>query len=918
MSMDPTHHTRFSSGTLLKAALLCAFAATALVVYRKTSLGEHLSPETLGHLLDAMGLWAPFAFVGITGAGICLFVPASLFVLAAGIIFGTFQGFVYVFIGCVTGASGAFFIGRTLGRDFVSALMGDTLKKYDEAIRENGFETVFYIRLLNLPFTPMNFGLGLTDVRFRDYFLGTGTRRDDERVHLHLLRRSPQGGLGFRGLGNAGIVQGGLRRRPVSHITVRSSDYQESERQNLVRKRVPRIAIFNTKKWRRTMTNKLDEVCINTIRTLSMDGVQKANSGHPGMPMGAAAMAYVLWTKFLTHNPRNPRWADRDRFVLSAGHGSMLLYSLLHLTGYDLSLDEIIRFRQWGSLTPGHPEYPHTPGVETTTGPLGQGFANGVGMAMAERFLAARFNRPGHRIVDHYTYGIVSDGDLMEGVSHEAASLAGHLGLGKLIYLYDDNHISIEGTTDIAFTESRTGRFEAYGWHVAQVEDGNDPDAIERAIEAARQETARPSLIAVRTHIGFGSPHKQDTPSAHGEPLGAEEIALTKERLGWPAEPPFTIPAEALDHFRAAVDRGRDAEIRWQDRMRAYRAEFPDRAELWRAWITDEAPEGWDGDIPEFPPDPKGIATRVASGKVLNALAGRLANLFGGSADLAPSNKTLIDGEEDFKAPDYTGRNLRFGVREHGMASIMNGMALHGGIIPYGGTFLIFSEYMRPAIRLAALMGLKAIYVFTHDSIGLGEDGPTHQPVEQLASLRAVPNLTVIRPGDANETAEAWRLAVRHDGGPVALALTRQGCPVLDRTVYGPATGLARGAYVLEDPAQGTPRVILIATGSEVTVALDAASLLKAKGIPVRVVSMPSWELFEAQPEDYRRQVLPTAIKARVAVEAGVSQGWHRYVGDGGAVVAIDRFGASAPYKTLYEQFGITAERVAEQALALI
>ncbi len=666
------------------------------------------------------------------------------------------------------------------------------------------------------------------------------------------------------------------------------------------------------------MMKKLDDLCVNTIRMLSADGVEKANSGHPGLPMGAAGMAYVLWTRFLRHNPLNPKWPDRDRFVLSAGHGSMLLYSLLHLTGYDLSLEELMNFRQWGSKTPGHPEYGLAPGVETTTGPLGQGFTNGVGMAIAERYLAAHFNRPGHVIVDHYTYGIVGDGDLMEGISHEAASLAGHLGLGKLIFLYDDNHISIEGSTDIAFTESRTARFEAYGWHVQKVDDGNDLEAIETAITEAQKETGRPSFIAVRTHIGYGSPNKQDKAVAHGEPLGTEEIRLTKENLGWPIEPPFLIPDEAFTHFRQAVDKGEAIEARWQEDFSSYKEANPDLVKEWDIWMNGNLPEGWDSDIPDFPADKKGMATRVASGSVLNAVAPRLPNLLGGSADLAPSNKTEIKGEKDFQADIYEGRHLRFGVREHAMGAILNGMALHGGLIPYGGTFLVFSDYMRPAIRLAALMDLKVIYVFTHDSIGLGEDGPTHQPVEHLSALRTIPNLTVIRPCDANETSEAWRYALESQNGPIALALSRQGLPTLDRTTFAPASELSRGAYILHDTKDGKPDVILIATGSEVPIALEAYEKLEEKGVKARVVSMPSWELFDKQPEDYQCQVLPSEIKSRIAIEAGITQGWHRYVGSTGEVIGLDSFGASAPYKVLYEKFGITADRVVGKALALL
>jgi transketolase len=662
----------------------------------------------------------------------------------------------------------------------------------------------------------------------------------------------------------------------------------------------------------------LDELCVNTLRLLSAECVEKANSGHPGMPMGAAPMAYVLWTRFLKHNPANPAWPDRDRFVLSAGHGSMMLYSLLHLTGYDLPLHELKSFRQWESKTPGHPEHGLTPGVETTTGPLGQGFANCVGMAIAERFLAARFNRPGHELVNHFTYAILSDGDLMEGISHEAASLAGHLGLGKLICLYDDNHISIEGSTDLAFTENRVTRFAAYGWHVQQVADGNSLMAIESAILSALRETRRPSLIAVRTSIGYGCPNKQDTAAAHGEPLGAEEIRLAKDNLGWPKEPEFFIPDEASTCFRQAVDKGAEREDRWKSLLRSYEKAFPDLAGEWRSWMQGELPEGWKRDLPVFTPEPKGLATRAASGAVLNAIAPHLKNLVGGSADLAPSNQTLIKGQGDFLADHYDRRNLHFGVREHGMGGVLNGMALHGGLIPYGGTFLVFSDYMRPAIRLASLMNLKVVYVFTHDSIGLGEDGPTHQPIEHLTTLRAIPNLTVLRPCDAAETAEAWCLALEEKRGPFALALTRQVVPILDRTRFASAEGLRKGAYILSEPSEGNPDIVLIGSGSEVHLALEASRHLQGKGIRSRVVSMPSWELFDAQSEDYRSQVLPKQLHARLAVEAGVAQGWYRYVGEKGDVVGLEQFGASAPYKTLYEKFGLTAERVAERALKLL
>jgi transketolase len=662
----------------------------------------------------------------------------------------------------------------------------------------------------------------------------------------------------------------------------------------------------------------LEQRCINTIRMLAVDGVERARSGHPGMPMGAAAMASVLWQDFLRHNPANPQWPDRDRFVLSAGHGSMLLYALLHLTGYDVSLDDLKNFRQWGSRTPGHPEYGHTPGVETTTGPLGQGFATGVGMAIAAAHKAARFNRPGHAVVDHYIYGIVGDGDLMEGISQEAASLAGTLKLGRLIYLYDDNQISIEGRTDLAFTEDRAARFRACGWQVLEVADGNDTAAIATAIAAARHDE-RPSLIAVRSHIGFGSPHKQDTAAAHGEPLGADEVRLTRERLGWPVDGEFIVPDDVAAQFLRARERGAAAEREWDDKLAAWRRDYPDLARAWDELYDPDTVSRAASALPGFPPDEKGLATRVASGKVLNALASRLPGLMGGSADLAPSNKTLIDGAADFSAADYSGRNIRFGVREHAMAAALNGMALHGGLIPYGGTFLVFSDYMKPAIRLAAMMGLRVIYVFTHDSIGLGEDGPTHQPVEHLAALRAVPNLRVFRPADANETAAAWKAAVEHRDGPTALALTRQNVPTLNIAPEILAAGVPRGGYVAADgDGDGNPEVILIGTGSEVSIALAAASLLAADGVQTRVVSMPCCELFAAQEQAYRDAVLPPAVTCRVAVEAGVTLGWERFTGDGGAVIGIDRFGASAPYQELYRRFGLTPKAVAKRARELL
>jgi transketolase len=648
-----------------------------------------------------------------------------------------------------------------------------------------------------------------------------------------------------------------------------------------------------------------------------MDAVQKANSGHPGMPMGAAAMAYVLWTRFLKHHPHNPAWPNRDRFVLSAGHGCMLLYGLLHLTGYDLTLDDIKQFRQWGSKTPGHPEHDLPSGIETTTGPLGQGFSTGVGMAIAQKYLAAYFNRPGREVVDYKIYGIVSDGDLMEGVASETASLAGHLGLDNIIYLYDDNHISIEGSTDLAFTEDAGKRFEAYGWFVQEIADGNDLEAIEQALRAAQAQKGRPSLIKVRTHIAYGSPNKQDSAEAHGAPLGEEEVKLTKQNLGWPAEPTFYIPEEALAHFRQAVERGERAEAEWQERLAACRQAFPELAAEWDRYVRGELPESWTAKIPTFKPSDGPMATRQASGKVLNAVAPVLPWLLGGSADLAPSNNTYLKGMGDFSRANHSGRNFHFGVREHGMAAILNGMAL-GGLLPYGGTFMIFSDYARPAIRLGAMMRAHAIFVFTHDSIFLGEDGPTHQPVEHLPALRAIPNLSVIRPADANETAVAWQVAIERRDGPVALALTRQGVPVIDRSKYASAEGLARGGYVLADAPGKAPEVVLIASGSEVSVALEAYEKLTAEGIAARLVSLPSWDLFEKQPQDYKDEVLPPTVTARLAIEAAVPLGWERYVGLKGAVIGMTRFGASAPYKVLAEKFGFTAANVVQRAKELL
>jgi len=662
----------------------------------------------------------------------------------------------------------------------------------------------------------------------------------------------------------------------------------------------------------------LDQVCINTIRMLAVDAVEQAKSGHPGMPMGAAPLAYVLWTRFLKHYPTNPHWPDRDRFVLSAGHGSMLLYSLLYLTGYELPLEELKRFRQWGSRTPGHPEYDLTPGVETTTGPLGQGFANGVGMAITEQWLGARFNRPCHAVVDHYTYAIVSDGDLMEGVASEAASLAGHLRLGKLIYCYDDNRISIDGSTELTFTEDVGQRFEAYGWHVQRVSDGNDLAAIDAALQVAQAEHTRPSLVIVRTHIGYGSPHKQDSAEAHGAPLGSQEVQLTKAFFDWPLDPPFYVPAEALVHFRKAIERGRRWEQEWQTRLHSYAKAYPELADEWHRMMRRELPLGWEASLPSFAAGDGAMATRLASGRVLNAIAPTVPNLVGGSADLATSNNTLLQGAGAFSAENRAGRNLYFGVREHAMGAILNGMAVHGGVIPYGATFLIFSDYMRPAIRLAALSKLPVIYVFTHDSIGLGEDGPTHQPIEHLASLRAMPNLTLIRPADANETVVAWRVALQHTQGPVALALTRQNVRVLDRTHMAAADGLAQGAYVLLEAEGGRPDLVLIASGSEVALVVEARARLMQEGIQVRVVSMPSWELFEQQPQAYRESVLPPTVSRRLAVEAGATQGWHYYVGAAGEVVGLARFGASAPGSVVMEQLGFTAAHVVTAARRLL
>jgi len=661
------------------------------------------------------------------------------------------------------------------------------------------------------------------------------------------------------------------------------------------------------------VSTTLERLAIDTIRTLSMDAVQKANSGHPGAPMGAAPMAYVLWTRYLRHAPNDPGWPDRDRFVLSAGHASMLLYSLLYLTGYDVSLEDLKAFRQWGSKTPGHPEYGLTAGVEATTGPLGQGLTNAVGMAIAERRLAAEFNRDGHEVVDHWTYGICSDGDLQEGIASEAASLAGHLCLGKLVFLYDDNHIQLDGPTKMAWSEDVLKRFDAYGWHTQRVIDGTDTEAIAEAIDAARSDE-RPSLIAVRTNIGYGSPHKQDTQKAHGAPLGPDEVRLTKQAYGWDPDGQFVVPRDALEVFRSAVDRG-DLEIQaWEGRMEAYADAFPDLAAELRRRLAGERAPGWDAALVTYETGTT-IATRNASQEAIQALAGPVPELFGGAADLSESNLTDVKGAADFSGSE-AGRNLRFGVREHGMGGIANGIAYHGGFVPYCATFLTFSDYMRGSVRIAALAGLHVIYVWTHDSVGLGEDGPTHQPVEHYAALRAIPNLWFVRPGDANEAAAAWRLAVERDDGPVALAFTRQKLPTLPGTAELARDGVAGGGYVLRaassEAGGGAPELILIATGSELHLADAAADALEADGIPTRVVSLPCWERFEAQDDDYRDAVLPPGVAARVTVEAGVSQGWERYAGDGGAIIGIDHFGASAPADEIFAHFGFTAERVAE------
>jgi len=653
----------------------------------------------------------------------------------------------------------------------------------------------------------------------------------------------------------------------------------------------------------------IDQLSINTIRFLAVDAVQKANSGHPGMPMGCAPIAYSLYTKYLNHNPANPKWLNRDRFVLSAGHGSMLLYSTLHLCGYKISMDDLKSFRQFGSITPGHPEYGLTDGIETTTGPLGQGFANAVGMAIAREYLASMFNKDDIKIIDHYIYGICSDGDLMEGISHEAASLAGHLKLGKLIFFYDDNKITIDGSTSLAFSEDVGKRFEAYGWQVLRISDVNDLNQISNAVSESKKEIYKPTLIATKTHIGFGSPNKQDTSSAHGSPLGEEEIKLTKKNLNWPGDKTFYIPDDVTNHFKAVYDSGKKKEENWNELFKKYKSKYPSDAAKFLQLMNNDFGNEWEKALPSFENINEKMATRSASGKVINSIAKYLPSLIGGSADLEPSNNTSIKDYPKFSAENRNGRNFHFGIREHGMGGILNGMTLYGGVIPYGGTFLVFSDYMRPSIRLASISHIRPIYVFTHDSIGLGEDGPTHQPVEHLAALRSIPGLIVIRPADANETSFAWKAAINFKKGPVALILTRQNLPVFDRTVFNSAANVLKGAYILKE-SEGEPELILMASGSEVYLALQAADKLQSEGIETRVISFPSWELFEMQSDDYKESVLPPSVKARVSIEAGVKQGWEKYTGDFGESISVEKFGASAPYEIIFTEYGFTTDKI--------
>ncbi len=660
-------------------------------------------------------------------------------------------------------------------------------------------------------------------------------------------------------------------------------------------------------------TKSIEQLAINTIRFLAIDGVQKANSGHPGMPMGCAPIAYSLYSKIMKHNPANPKWINRDRFILSAGHGSMLLYSILHLCGYGVSLNELKNFRQWGSITPGHPEFGLTPGVETTTGPLGQGFSNAVGMAIAQAYLASMFNKDDIKLIDHFIYGICSDGELMEGISHESASLAGHLKLGKLIFFYDDNKITIDGSTSLAFSEDISKRFDAYGWHVQTVVDVNDVASLEAAVTNAQSVSDKPSLIITKTHIGFGSPNKQDSSDAHGSPLGEAEIKLTKQNLGWQEEAAFFIPDEVKEYFKQVQVNGKSVEEEWNRKFLDYQKKYPEEAKLFSEVMHGEFGNEWKSKLPVFEDDGKKMATRAASGKVINSIASSLPTLIGGSADLAPSNNTFLKDYKTFSSENYSGRNFHFGIREHGMAGVMNGMAIYGGVIPYGATFLVFSDYLRPSIRLASISKIKPIYIFTHDSIGLGEDGPTHQPVEHLASLRAIPGLVVIRPADANETSAAWSAAIELKGSPVALILTRQGLPILDQKKYPSAENLLKGAYILKDP-NSKPDLILMASGSEVSLALNASERLEAAGRKVRVVSFPSWELFEMQSGKYKNTVLPPNVKKRISIEAGASQGWQKYIGDEGVSISMESFGASAPVEILLEKFGFTVENILEHA----
>jgi transketolase len=653
----------------------------------------------------------------------------------------------------------------------------------------------------------------------------------------------------------------------------------------------------------------LQQLSINTIRFLAVDAVQKANSGHPGMPMACSPIAYRLYTKYIKHNPSNPKWLNRDRFILSAGHGSMLLYSILHLCGYKISLEDLKQFRQWNSITPGHPEYGLTEGIETSTGPLGQGFSNAVGMAIAQEYLGSLFNKPDVQILDHFIYGICSDGDLMEGISHESASLAGHLKLSKLIFFYDDNGITIDGKTNLAFSENIQKRFEAYGWQTLNIDDVNDLSQIDKAVEQAQKETNKPTLIITKTHIGFGSPNKQDTSAAHGSPLGEEEVKLAKKNLGWDDNKFFFIPDEVAEHFNNMKGTFSKNENDWNKLFETYKKKYPADAERFVKVFNNDFGEAWIKSLPTFTNYSEKVATRSASGKVINSIAQYLPTLIGGSADLEPSNNTYIKESVNFSAEKRTGRNFHFGIREHGMGGVLNGMALYGGVIPYGGTFLIFSDYMRPSIRLASISGVRPIYVYTHDSVGLGEDGPTHQPIEHLASLRAIPKVIVIRPADANETVEAWKVAIEHKGSPVALALTRQKIPVFDRTKFSASENLSKGAYVLIE-SESKPEVILMASGSEVSLAVESYNVLESEGINTRVVSFPSWELFEAQTDEYKESVLPKSVKARVSIEAGIKQGWEKYLGDYGEAISIEKFGASAPYEIIFKEYGFTTENI--------